>query len=105
LDNYFSRPMNTKSKTKTDPTAKNLTPYQGDKRVYGHFCCTCGKKWESGNSWKDCYQKCKSCDKQVYPYKQTPLEKSTNTSDVNKPHPMELCQKCIQLRRYCKPRY
>eukprot|EP01080_Neovahlkampfia_damariscottae_P009858 gene9858-2181_t len=46
------------------PTKKpsTKTPYQGDNRSYGKFKCQCGQYWESGNTWKNCFQKCKSCD-------------------------------------------
>ena len=79
-------------------------PYQGNKRTYGEFKCPqCGKKWESGNSWANCGQKCKSCEnkKYVYPYKQTELKKSENKSDPKKPHPESECQKCRSLGRAC----
>ena len=91
------------------PRKKNdegLTPYQGDRRCYGYFRCenSCGKRWESGNSWKDTYQECKKCKANVYPYKQKQLEKGDVDShiDKNKEHPQHLCGKCQQLGYYCR---
>jgi hypothetical protein len=82
---------------------KGLTPYQGDKRCYGYFKCSCNKKWESGNSWKDTYQECKRCKAKVYPYKQKQLEKNENSViDKTKEHPQHLCGKCRQLGYYCR---
>ena len=82
---------------------KGLTPYQGDRRCYGYFKCDCGKRWESGNSWKDTYQECKQCKSKVYPYKQKQLEKSDDSNiDKNKEHPQHLCGKCQKLGYYCR---
>ncbi|TNV77340.1 hypothetical protein FGO68_gene13432 [Halteria grandinella] len=81
-----------------------LTPYQGNKRVFGFFKCKCGKTWQSGNSWANTYQECKSCTKQVYPYEQRPLEVPNldDKVDKNKPHLQELCGKCQALGRLCR---
>ena len=84
------------------------TPYQGRNRTYGEFKCPqCGKKWESGNSWANMGQKCKSCEnnKYVYPYKQTPLQKSDNKSDPKKERPRSECQKCRSLGRPCNRKW
>jgi len=82
---------------------KGLTPYQGDRRCYGYFKCSCRKRWESGNSWKDTYQECKRCKAKVYPYKQKMLEKVEGSLiDSSKEHPQHLCQKCQQLGYYCR---
>ena len=82
---------------------QGLTPYQGDRRCYGYFRCSCNKKWESGNSWKDTYQKCKRCKSNVYPHRQKPLEKSEKSNiDTTKEHPQHLCGKCQRLGYYCR---
>ncbi len=81
-----------------------LTPYQGTRRVYGYFQCqSCGKKWESGNSWANTYQECKKCKVNVYPYKQKRLDERSEDSliDTSKEHPQHLCGKCQKLGYYC----
>ena len=86
---------------------QGLTPYQGEKRCYGYFKCTaCDKLWESGNSWADAFQKCKRCDRGVYPYKQKELEKPDGDEkiDTKKPHLQELCSKCKELGYCCRGR-
>lgn len=51
--------------------SKQLTPYQGSKRMYGYFQCPQFKRrWQSGNSWANCGQECKPCHIMVYPYEQ-----------------------------------
>jgi hypothetical protein len=86
------------------PKSKGLTPYQGHHRCYGYFKCSCGKEWESGNSWKDTFQECKRCKEKLGAYKQMRLEKTTDESriDTTKPHPQELCGKCQKLGYYCR---
>ena len=82
---------------------EGLTPYQGDRRCYGYFQCSCGKRWESWNSWKDTYQECKRCKEKVYPFKQKQLEKSEGSPiDTTKEHPQHLCGKCQTLAFYCR---
>jgi hypothetical protein len=84
---------------------QGLTPYQGDKRVFGYFRCPdCGRTWMSGNSWADCGQDCESCRVLVYPHRQQPLEKTRKDDfiDANKPHPQHLCQRCRELGYYCR---
>ncbi|KAG2430845.1 hypothetical protein HXX76_009819 [Chlamydomonas incerta] len=82
-----------------------LTPYQGHERMFGKFRCTsCGRRWQSGNSWANKGQMCKRCDILVYPYSQEPLEKLEDDDriiDPNKPHPQELCQMCQELGYPC----
>lgn len=59
----------------------------------------------SGNSWADSWQLCQHCKTEVYPYKQTPLEKADSDSeriDHTKHHPQHLCQKCKELGYYCR---
>ena len=84
--------------TATKKQSKGLTPYQGPKRVFGIFRCSCGRKWQSANSWADCGKDCERCNTMVYPHKQQPLEKpAEGTSDLEKHHPEELCELCRQL--------
>ncbi|XP_047476315.1 zinc finger CCHC domain-containing protein 24-like [Penaeus chinensis] len=81
------------------------TPYQGNRRVCGYFeCRKCSKRWFSANSWANCNQKCKSCNTDVYPYKQVKREKSDNPPKEIRPHPQEMCQKCRQLGFFCGSR-
>lgn len=49
-------------------------------------------------------QECKSCLVNVYPYKQKPLEKSTDEDAdlMNKPHLEHLCEKCKRLGYSCR---
>ena len=58
---------------------KYITPFQGNPnhRLFGHFKCNkCNKKWTSGMSWKNKWQKCKVCDSMIYPYDQRGLIKN-----------------------------
>eukprot|EP01080_Neovahlkampfia_damariscottae_P009740 gene9740-2067_t len=99
--------INHKSRPKKQENINHETrPKKKQERLYGMYKCTnCGRRWESGNSWKGCYQKCEECFSKVYPYSQNPLIKSVNKSDIRKPHPMELCQKCQQLGFSCVNQY
>lgn len=89
---------------------QGLTPYQGNKRVYGDFRCPkCNKTWSSGNSWADMGQECKTCRINVYPYAQKPLEPRIKSDsddderyDSGKPHRQDLCEKCKKLGRNCR---
>ncbi|XP_068232204.1 uncharacterized protein [Palaemon carinicauda] len=81
---------------------KGLTPYQGSRRACGMFYCEkCKKGWFSANSWADCYQNCKGCNGEIYPYAQFPPEVSGGARRNVPPHPQDMCQKCKQLRRSC----
>ena len=46
------------------------TPYQGKKRCFGEYLCSCGKSWKSSNSKANESQVCTKCGKSVYPTKQ-----------------------------------
>jgi hypothetical protein len=80
-----------------------LTPYQGSRRCYGYFRCDCGKSWESGYSWADKSQACKTCGDHVYPWRQAKLEQGLETSNNkrNRPHLTDLCGKCESLGFPC----
>ncbi|XP_071949024.1 zinc finger CCHC domain-containing protein 24-like [Antedon mediterranea] len=84
---------------------KGLTPYQGRKRTFGEFHCKdCDRTWCSSHSWADKGQKCQTCEVNVYPTKQTPLQKPDGLDehiDVNKHHPQDLCERCKELGRFC----
>lgn len=81
---------------------EKLTPYQGKSRAFGHFYCEdCSKEWASANSWANCYQMCKDCGAHVYPYKQLRLQPGKNAKNMRKPHPMDLCQRCIETGTRC----
>ncbi|XP_065182384.1 zinc finger CCHC domain-containing protein 24-like [Sycon ciliatum] len=84
------------------PGGKGLTPYQGKRRTWGEFRCSCGKRWSSGNSWRDTWQRCQSCAEEVYPYEQRPLEPSTDPD--RGVHDQRNCGKCIRMGRCCRDR-
>ena len=102
----------TKTSTKTSTTTSNtsddkvlpkkqtLTPYQGTKKQFGDFKCSCGQTWKSGHSWANTTQKCLSCGTAVYPFSQCHLKK-VKIFETKKPHRDELCGKCIKLGRSC----
>ncbi|XP_042886503.1 zinc finger CCHC domain-containing protein 24-like isoform X1 [Penaeus japonicus] len=93
-------PMDLKMKT------ENKTPYQGNRRTCGYFQCKkCNKHWFSANTWANCSQKCKSCNSDVYPYKQVRHQKSDEPPKEIRPHPQEMCQKCRQLGYFCGSRF
>lgn len=83
--------------------SKQHTPYQGDRRCFGEYECDCGRTWMSANSWKNTGQRCQSCDTNVFPHTQKPLEKpdGLDKGDPEKSHPQHLCGKCRQLGSFC----
>ncbi|KAL5254231.1 hypothetical protein ACHWQZ_G013866 [Mnemiopsis leidyi] len=89
----------------SDSTKKGKTPYQGQRRVFGHFQCPgCNRGWMSGNSWANTGQMCNRCDIMVYPHQQKPLERVAGDEDKcdrNISHPQELCGKCQRLGYPC----
>jgi hypothetical protein len=90
-------------------SVRHLTPFQGESshRVFGNFLCACGRKWQSAATWTDKWQKCKSCERHVYPYRQHSLEharQEAHDQDKNKrPHDMARCQKCRERGSLCVP--
>lgn len=94
-----------------------LTPYQAseNRRVFGHFRCTkCIKywmesgvnksdyrEWQNGYSYKDCFQACKQCNVQVYPYHQRFLKKSELNFEDRAKHDVARCSRCETLRKPC----
>ncbi|CAG0905844.1 unnamed protein product, partial [Cyprideis torosa] len=76
-----------------------VTPYQGNMRCFGAYKCKpCDRQWYSGSSWANTAQRCNSCSNWVYPHAQWKLEKDPERRKANrKPHPRELCGKCIEL--------
>lgn len=92
--------MGTKDNTADD--GPKLTPYQGKSRMFGYFHCDeCNKEWASANTWANCFQKCKGCNGQIYPYKQYHLRKGKGPKREAPPHPQDLCQRCMQLGSFC----
>lgn len=58
-------------KKKDEPDKKKLTLYQGKRRSFGWFNCKdCKISWTSANSWANTYQKCKKCNREIYPFRQ-----------------------------------
>lgn len=48
-----------------------LTPYQGNNKVVGHYCCPkCTRTWKNTSSIRDSAYPCKNCEIEVYPFKQ-----------------------------------
>jgi len=87
-------------------SVKYKTPFQGQIRVYGYFRCgNCDRRWESGSTWRDKWQKCQGCESECYPYAQRILHQKevTEGKDDRKPHHMDRCQKCIESGRLCVP--
>ncbi|KAG6453871.1 hypothetical protein O3G_MSEX008379 [Manduca sexta] len=87
---------------------KMSSSYTGSGRCFGEYRCKkCNRMWMSGNSWVGYGQECTNCKIMVMPHKQTPLEKpdGLDKSDLEKPHPQELCQKCKALGRCCRTDY
>ena len=88
---------------------QHLTPFQGESthRVFGYFRCCCRNKWNSAASWKDKWQKCKSCEAAVYPHEQHSLEQRGDPEeehlDGRRPHDMGRCQKCCEMGSLCMP--
>ncbi|OWR53953.1 zinc finger CCHC domain-containing protein 24 [Danaus plexippus plexippus] len=81
------------------------TPYKGKSRCFGEYRCPqCSRRWMSSNSWAGYGQECQSCKINVFPHKQTPLQKpkELDVGDNKKPHPQHLCQKCKALGYYCR---
>eukprot|EP01103_Thecamoeba_quadrilineata_P000722 TRINITY_DN10636_c0_g1_i1.p1 TRINITY_DN10636_c0_g1~~TRINITY_DN10636_c0_g1_i1.p1 ORF type:complete len:197 (+),score=10.98 TRINITY_DN10636_c0_g1_i1:63-653(+) len=65
-----------------------------NKAYYGYYLCRCGSLWESGHSYKHCYQECKKCLEGVLPYQ---LDRKLWNEDNlinNKPHRKDLCERC-----------
>lgn len=84
------------------------TTYTGSGRCFGEYKCPqCRRTWMSANSWVGYGQKCSSCNIEVMPHTQKPLEKpeGLDKSDPNKSHPRELCGKCRALGGFCGDRF
>jgi hypothetical protein len=50
-----------------------LTPFHENPHqiLYGYYLCSCCKRrWESGASWQDIWQRCRQCHSNIYPYDQ-----------------------------------
>ena len=84
-------------------------------RMFGEFQCSCGNKWSSGYAWMewnkwgkkwvDSWQKCRRCEKEVYPSNVRPLLYSGGNAS-QKPHDSancEMCQKHGDCRKLQSP--
>ena len=97
-----SKPTKTSTTTlntsddKVLPKKQMLTPYQGTKKCFGHFKCTCGNTWKSGHSWANTTQKCLSCGTAVYPPRQYTLKKGERVKSKKK-HCKDLCGQCQKI--------
>ncbi|KAJ0175743.1 hypothetical protein K1T71_008902 [Dendrolimus kikuchii] len=79
-----------------------------NKRCFGEYRCpNCKRSWMSGNSWPNYGQQCTTCNINVMPHSQRPLEKpdGLDKSDTSKPHRQELCEKCKKLGYFCGKTY
>ena len=71
--------------------------------MFGEFHCSCGNGWSSGyawiewdevtNKWVENWQKCRHCNKEVYPSTLQPLRK-TGGNASQKPHDSANCETC-----------
>ena len=75
-----------------------------DSRYPLAYCCD--RRWESGSTWRDKWQKCQGCESECYPYAQHILHQKevTEGKDDRKPHHINRCQKCIESGRLYVPR-
>ena len=72
-------------------------------RMFGEFHCPCGNTWSSGYAWMewnqmrkkwvDSWQKCRRCDREVYPTSLRPL-RYTGGNASQKPHDSANCEMC-----------
>ena len=72
-------------------------------RMFGEFHCPCGNTWSSGYAWMewnkkgkkwvDSWQKCRRCDREVYPTSLQPL-RYTGGNASQKPHDSANCEMC-----------
>ena len=78
--------------------------YNFSQRMFGEFYChNCHHGWSSGNAWAGKGQKCKTCQRMVFPKSLRPLKPQSHDDDKNrKPHQQDLCQKCQELGYNCR---
>jgi hypothetical protein len=84
-----------------------LTPFRGDEdhRVFGEFRCSApgknckGRRWKSGNTYCDTWQRCQGCETKTYPFAQRALERREDDRDDGKPHDAGRCGRCLSGRR------
>ena len=78
-----------------------LTPHRGPERVFGEFSCAgCRRRWSSGFSYADAWQKCRGCETPTYPYAQRPLLRGP-ADRSGPPHDQARCGMCRRLGRSC----
>ena len=84
---------------------RRLTPFRGelDHRVFGDFKCSApgcaGKRWSSGYTYCDVWQRCQRCETEIYPFAQRPLERLENDDEERGPHDSNRCGRCLSGRR------
>jgi multidrug efflux pump subunit AcrA (membrane-fusion protein) len=85
---------------------RRLTPYRGDDRAFGEFrCARCGgRRWCSGHTYADAWQKCQRCEARTYPFAQRPLDTRASGADGGPPHDRARCGMCQRLGRLCTAR-
>ncbi|KAJ8734813.1 hypothetical protein PYW08_014063 [Mythimna loreyi] len=99
------RPTPTASSTRSTlvPKPVEFKPPAG--ALYGEYKCHCGYFWVSRLSWRDRYQQCKRCKRQVRPRNQRELKPtdfiSPDKFEESLKHPQELCEMCKQVGGYC----
>jgi hypothetical protein len=85
-----------------------LTPFRGgkDHRVFGEFRCSAGgarcnngRRWKSGNTFCDTWQRCQGCETETYPFAQRVLERREDEQDNGKPHDSGRCGRCLNGHR------
>ncbi|KAI6645651.1 hypothetical protein LOD99_12914 [Oopsacas minuta] len=71
----------------------------GDHKMTGYFCCPCGRKWNSANSYQNKKQKCSRCSSAVLPTRLVPGRRC-EVAD-NGRHQRNLCEMCYVMGRDC----
>ena len=86
-------------------TLAKTTPHWGDNRVCGEYrCLGCrrsGRRWASGHSWADAWQRFKGCESKVFPYAQYPLKSGGDFGEERGPHDAKRRSMCLRLGRPC----
>ena len=64
-----------------------------------YYCENCKKLWNSTYAWEGKWQKCNSCQANIYPTSLKPF--MTLGKKRVRQHKSHLCQRCIELGRGC----
>jgi hypothetical protein len=71
-------------------------------RFFGFFRCDCGHSWTSGYTWQGEKQACRSCEKDMLPWKTQKLQPRTfDDYEPRGPHDAQRCGMCRRLGRLC----